>query len=315
MTTVRTTSPTEAADFIRRGKLVAFPTETVYGLGADAFQPDAVRRIFEAKGRPSDNPLIVHVCRREQIDRVAAEVPPVATRLLERFMPGPLTLILPRHEDLPPVVTAGLDTVGVRMPRLPLTRTFLDACDTPVPAPSANRSGRPSPTSWEAVLEDLEGRIECVLQGGRTEAGVESTVVDCTSTPVEVLRPGAVSVEELRGVVGAVRAAPSDEETRARSPGTRHRHYAPSARVHLVDRPAKAEPGPKHAYIGLDAPPAPEAFAVVYLEDDVEAYAHDLFHAFRACDEAGCERIYAQTVSPEGLGRALNDRLRRAEAR
>lgn len=315
MNTTLTTSPIDAARHLRQGGLVAFPTETVYGLGADAFQPDSVGRIFEAKGRPSDNPLIVHVCRPEQIGEVAAELPPAAQQLREHFLPGPLTLILPKHPDLPSVVTAGLNTVGVRMPRLPLAQSFLEACDTPVPAPSANRSGRPSPTTWEAVHDDLDGRIDCILQGGRTEAGVESTVVDCTATPPIVLRPGAVSIEALRAVVGTVRTTGSEDERARRSPGTRHRHYAPTARVCLVEDPSEAEPGPAAAYIGLDAPEAPEAFTAVYVEEDRTAYAHDLFHVFRACDEAGIERIYAQTVTPSGVGRALNDRLRRAAAR
>ncbi|MFB6229912.1 MAG: L-threonylcarbamoyladenylate synthase [Salinibacter sp.] len=318
MTTTLTTSPDEAATHLRRGELVAFPTETVYGLGADALQPEAVQRIFEAKGRPADNPLIVHVVRRGQIGEVAADVPPPAERLLEHFAPGPLTLILPRHEALSSVVTAGLDTVGVRMPRLPLTRSFLEACNTPVPAPSANRSGRPSPTSWEAVHEDLGGRIECILKGGRTEEGVESTVVDCTTTPVTVLRPGAVPVEDLRVVLGHVDVGDTEGERRARSPGTRHRHYAPSAQVRLVDDPGRLSDIDSNldaAYIGLDPPPQPGAFQTVHVEDNLEAYAHDLFHVFRACDEAGCEAIYAQTVPAEGLGRALNDRLRRAAAR
>ena len=315
MTTTLTTSPTEAADTLRRGGLVAFPTETVYGIGADAFQPGAVRRIFEAKGRPSDNPLIVHVHRRAQIPQVAATILPPAEQLLERFMPGPLTLILPKHPDLPSVVTAGLETVGVRMPRLSLTRAFLEACDVPVPAPSANRSGRPSPTSWRAVQEDLGGRIDCILQGGRTEAGVESTVVDCTTQPVQVLRPGAVSVEALREVLGTVEVAASDDESARRSPGTRHRHYAPSAEVRLVDDPSDAESGRERAYIGLDPPSSSAAFGAVYVEEDPEAYAHDLFRVFRACDEAGIEVIYAQTAPSTGIGRALNDRLRRAAAR
>lgn len=315
MSTTLTTSPTEAAAYLRRGKLVAFPTETVYGLGADAFQPEAVRRIFKAKERPADNPLIVHVCRREQIGRVAAALPAPAERLLEHFLPGPLTLILPKHPDLPSVVTAGLDTVGVRMPGLPLTQAFLEACDTPVPAPSANRSGRPSPTNWEAVQDDLGGRVDCILQGGRTEMGVESTVVDCTTHPATVLRPGAVSVEALREVLGSIRTTPTDQASASRSPGTRHRHYAPTAEVRLLETPANASPGSQCAYIGLDSPPRPDAFGAVYVEEDVEAYAHDLFHVFRTCDESGFEVIYAQTVPSTGLGRALNDRLQRAAAR
>ena len=313
--TTLTTSPTEAADHLRRGKLVAFPTETVYGLGADAFQPEVVRRIFEIKGRPADNPLIVHLRRREQIGQVAANVSPVAQRLLDAFVPGPITLILPKHDALPPVVTAGLGTVGVRIPRLSLTQSFLEACDTPVPAPSANQSGRPSPTSWEAVQYDLGGRVDCILQGGRTEAGVESTVVDCTTDPARVLRPGAVPVESLRRALGAVQVASSDADGAPRSPGTRHRHYAPSAQVRLVGDPSEAVPGEQHAYVGLDAPARTDTLGAVYIEEDVQAYAHDLFHIFRVCDENEIEVIYAQTVPPKGLGRTLNDRLRRAAAR
>lgn len=315
VTTTRTTSPIEAAAQLRRGGLVAFPTETVYGLGADAFQPQAVRRIFEAKGRPADNPLIVHLSRPEQFGQVAARVPPSAQRLADVFLPGPLTLVLPRHPDLPSLITAGLETVGVRVPRLPLAQSFLEACDTPVPAPSANRSGRPSPTTWTAVDDDLGGRIDCILQGGRTEAGVESTVVDCASEPVTVLRPGAVSVEALREVLGDVTAAPADQSDAPRSPGTRHRHYAPTARVRVVESPSQASPGARHAYVGLDAPSSAEDFRAVYVEETVDGYAHDLFHIFRTCDEEGIEVIFAQSVPQQGLGRALNDRLRRAAAR
>lgn len=315
MTTTLTTSPTEAAAELRRGGLVAFPTETVYGLGADAFQPEAVRRIFEAKGRPTDNPFIVHIRHWSQVRRVAAIVPDSAQRLIDRFAPGPLTVILPKHPELPSIVTAGLDTVGVRMPRLPLAQAFLEACETPVPAPSANRSGRPSPTSWRAVQEDLQGRIDCILKGERTEAGVESTVVDCTVDPVEVVRPGAISVEVLREVLGTVLTTADDEEGPPRSPGTRHRHYAPTAEVRLVEDPSGAVADSSHAYIGLTLPPAHEGFGKVYLEEDLKSYAHDLFHVFRVCDEQGIEVIYAQTVPSTGLGRALNDRLRRAAAR
>lgn len=315
MTTTLTESPAEAATHLRRGELVAFPTETVYGLGADAFQPSAVRRIFEAKGRPADNPLIVHVCRRDQVRRVASRVPETAQVLMDRFAPGPLTVILPKHPGVPPVVTAGLETVGVRMPRLPRAQAFLSACDTPVPAPSANRSGRPSPTTWTAVHADLAGRIDCILKGARTETGVESTVVDCTVEPVVVLRPGAISVEAVRQVLGSARSSGSEETNAPRSPGTKHRHYAPSADVRLVETPSEAVASLSHAFIGLGEPPARDDFGAVYLEEDVEAYAHDLFHVFRMCDREGLEVIFAQTVPPAGVGRALNDRLRRAAAR
>jgi L-threonylcarbamoyladenylate synthase len=313
--TTLTTSPIEAAAFIREGRLAAFPTETVYGLGADAVQPAAVESIFAAKGRPSDNPLIVHVAERAQVWQVAAAVPPVAEALLDRFAPGPLTLILPKHPDLPSVVTAGLDTVGVRLPAHETAQAFLRACETPVAAPSANRSGRPSPTTWQAVQEDLDGRIACILQGDATDAGVESTVLDCTQTPPVVLRPGAVSVEELEAAIGAVQVSEDETGEAPRSPGTKHRHYAPAAQVRLVDDPSTANPGEGTAYIGLTAPDAPDTFRQVHVAADVEDYAHRLFAFFRNCDRAGCDTIFAQTVPDDGLGRALNDRLRRAAAR
>ena len=314
METTLTTDPTVAARYIREGRLAAFPTETVYGLGADAFQASAVEQIFEAKGRPADNPLIVHVRERSQIEEVVASVPSVGQILLEAFAPGPITLILPKRDALPGVVTAGLDTVGVRMPGLARTQTFLAACETPVAAPSANRSGRPSPTSWEAVQADLGGRIDCILQGERTEAGVESTVVDCTTAPPTVLRPGAVSVEALREVVGEV-VETDDSDDAPKSPGTKHRHYAPAAEVQLVDEPPSPNEGEQAGYIGLDVPDGGDAFALTHVAGTVDEYAHEVFHFFRRCDEAGCSVIFAQTVAETGLGRALNDRLRRAAAR
>jgi L-threonylcarbamoyladenylate synthase len=315
MTTERTTSPEHAAAWIRRGEVVAFPTETVYGLGADAFQPDAVQKIFEAKGRPSDNPLIVHVADRAQVADVAASVPEPARRLMQAFFPGPLTLILPKHPRVPDVVTAGLDTVGVRMPRHPIAQAFLTACSTPVAAPSANRSGRPSPTTWEAVGADLDGRIPCILQGGRTPTGLESTVVDVTQTPPVVLRPGSVPLEALREIVPDGRMADTAEDQTARSPGTQHRHYAPTARVRCVRRAAEAVPDASAAYIGTESPPDPSGFGLVHVAPSVEAYAREVFHFFRTADDRDCRTIYAQVVGEEGLGRALNDRLRRAEAR
>ena len=316
MDTHLTTSPTEAAQFVRRGQLAAFPTETVYGLGADALDASAVESIFEAKGRPADNPLIVHLVDREQLPQVVASVPVEAGRLLSAFTPGPLTVILPKADALPAVVTAGLDTVGVRFPGHATARAFLRACDTPVAAPSANRSGRPSPTDWRAVEEDLGGRIACILKGERTDAGVESTVLDCTTTPPVLLRPGALPVERLEAVVGPVGGEESDRpEEPPRSPGTKHRHYAPAAQVRLVDRPSEAEPGSAAAYIGRDRPDNPAAFGECVIVPDVESYARELFHFFRTCDRSGCSVIYAQRMPDDGLGRALNDRLRRAAAR
>lgn len=314
MKTLLTTSPQKAARFIRRGEVVAFPTETVYGLGADAFNPTAVQRIFDAKGRPSDNPLITHVAARSQITQLAQSIPSHAKTLIRRFFPGPLTLILPRHPDVPPVVTAGLDTIGVRMPDHPVALRFLKACATPVAAPSANRSGRPSPTTWQAVREDLDGRIPCILKGRRTRTGLESTVVDCTETPPVVLRPGAIALEALRTALPETGVAAPDASALARSPGTKHRHYAPSAQVRFVATPDEATPDASHAYIGLDLPPQAERFGRVHLAPSVEDYAHALFHFFRQSDAAGCTVIYCQQVPDEGLGRALMDRIERAAA-
>jgi L-threonylcarbamoyladenylate synthase len=319
-----TRSPQGAARILREGGRVVFPTETVYGLGADAFDAGAVRGIFEAKGRPADNPLIVHVAGAGRVERVARAVPPGAERLAERFWPGPLTLVLPRRPDLPEGVTAGLDTVGVRVPRLPLARRFLETCATPVAAPSANRSGRPSPTTWQAARDDLAGRVECILQGPPTEAGLESTVLDCTDPgALRVLRAGATTLEALREAVGpgatvAAPAAPEAGDEAAsnapRSPGTRHRHYAPEARVVVVEEPPDTSENGEAAYIGLRAPAAPDAFARTRACENVEAYARALFAFFRDADAAGARVIYAQRVPAEGLGRALMDRLRRASA-
>jgi len=310
-----TTSPTAAARFVRRGLLTAFPTETVYGLGADALDPEAVHAVFEAKGRPADNPLIVHLVDREQLPQVVASVPEVAERLFSTFAPGPLTLILPKASSLPPAVTAGLDTVGVRFPRHETARAFLRSCDTPVAAPSANRSGRPSPTDWAAVEADLGGRIACILKGERTDAGVESTVLDCTRHPPTLLRPGALPVERIEGIVGSIAIGGEETDDQPRSPGTKHRHYAPAAQVRLVDHPLEVDPGSSGAYIGMEEPEARSEFEECMVVPDAETYARELFHFFRTCDQAGCTVIYAQRMPEEGLGRALNDRLRRAAAR
>ena len=311
MKTTLTSSPEEAAAFVRAGECVVFPTETVYGLGANALSEDAVQKIFDAKGRPSDNPLIVHLADRGAVRDVATGVPPTAEALLDAFTPGPLTLVLPKARAIPNLVTAGLETVGVRIPSLPLTRQFLSACHVPVAAPSANRSGRPSPTSWRAAYEDLVGRVPCILRGGRTDAGLESTVIDVTTEVPTILRPGAVSLESIREVAPNAELVESVDDV-PKSPGQKHRHYAPDARVILVDYPQEAEPGAVHAYIGVDAPAVPAAFARVFVADDLPSYAHEVFHFLRDCDACGCRAVFAQRVAPEGIGRALMDRLARA---
>ena len=310
--TVLTDSPQEAAAYLRAGALVAFPTETVYGLGADAFNAEAVAAIYAAKGRPADNPLIVHIAHFDQIALLADGLSENARTLIEHFFPGPITVIVKKKPEVPDVVTGGLDTVGVRMPRHAVARAFLEACGRPVAAPSANLSGRPSPTTWEAVYDDLDGRIACLLRGDRSETGLESTVVDCTGDIPVVLRAGVVPVEQLRVLLPEIETINADAHEAARSPGTRYRHYAPHAQVCLVHHPADADAHPDTAYIGLDVPATPHAFGLTSRCENVDAYAHALFDFFRRCDAAGIDRIYCQTVAPAGLGRALMDRLRRA---
>lgn len=312
MRTIVTDSPRVAASYIRAGRIAAFPTETVYGLGADAFDAEAVAKIFDAKGRPSDNPLIVHLHDLAQLDVLAATRSGDADRLIEHFFPGPLTVILPKSDHVPDVVTAGLDTVGLRMPKDPRASAFLKACGMPVAAPSANLSGRPSPTTWEAVLGDLDGRIPCILKGDRSPVGLESTVVNCNVSPPVVLRAGAVSLEQLRDVVSDVRTATGSEMQTGRSPGIRHRHYAPSARVQIVAHPPK-EPAGRAAYIGLANTVPQDDFLLVRVCSNLDAYAYELFDFFRECDAKGVDRIYCQQVDEDGIGRALMDRLRRAE--
>ncbi|MCH5585183.1 threonylcarbamoyl-AMP synthase [Shimazuella sp. AN120528] len=223
----------KAAHLLQTGGLVAFPTETVYGLGADAINEAAVRKIFQAKGRPSDNPLIVHLAKLEQIEQWVSEVPSVARQLMERFSPGPITYVMKHRGDFATSVTAGLTTVGIRIPDHPLALALLELADVPIAAPSANRSGRPSPTSASHVEEDLNGKIDLILDGGSTSVGVESTVIDVTGQTPVLLRPGGITLEDLQSVVGDVLVDTALQE-QPRSPGMKYRHYAPKGEMWLV---------------------------------------------------------------------------------
>lgn len=315
METTITQSPEEAASYLRSGEVVAFPTETVYGLGANVFDERAVAKIFTAKGRPADNPLIVHIYTLNQIEVVASSVPHSAARLIEHFFPGPLTVIIPKEKSIPPLATGNLPTVGIRMPSHPIALSFLQACETPVAAPSANVSGRPSPTTWKAVWADLSGRIPCILEGGRSQVGLESTVVDCTGIRPQLLRAGAIDVEQLQATVSDIVTSHVEAEALARSPGTRYRHYAPRALVQLVESPEDVLPSKHAAYIGLDKPDTQSHLKPVLVCSDVTQYAHELFEFFRTCDSKGVEVIYCQKVEHQGMGSALMDRLQRAARR
>jgi len=308
--TLLTDDPIQAARILRDGGLVAFPTETVYGLGADATSDEAVGGIFQAKGRPADNPLIVHVASPERLGGVARSVPDVARRILEVFSPGPVTVVLPRLDSITPAVSAGLDTVGVRIPRHRTARAFLEACDIPVAAPSANRSGRPSPTTWDAVLRDLDDRIDCILRGPRSRVGLESTVIDCTVDPPLVLRTGSVTVEALREAVGRIDVAGAGHEHEGRSPGTRHPHYAPRTRIRLVDEPSEVRAATTAGYIGISRPE--DGFGITRVVRDPVEYAHELYDFFRRCDALDLDLIVCQRVERAGVGLALMDRLDRA---
>ncbi|HMP89826.1 MAG TPA: L-threonylcarbamoyladenylate synthase [Kiritimatiellia bacterium] len=314
MKTVVTRVPSSAAATLIRGGLVAFPTETVYGLGANALSARSVQKIFRAKGRPADNPLIVHVGEFADIERVVRRIPPSAEKLMAAFFPGPLTLIMPKHNDIPTEVSAGLDTVGVRMPLHPIAIKFLRECGVPVAAPSANRSGRPSPTTWQAVHDEMDGRIDCILKGGPSKVGLESTVVDCSGSRPILLRQGAISLEALREVVDRISTAKQHVDGKVKSPGMKYRHYAPTAKVILVDGPHDVPIAYKKrtAYIGLTARGFKKKPFLVTTCREVPAYAQKLFHFFRVCEKRDVDVIYCQRVPRLELGRALMDRLQRA---
>ena len=309
MITKLTTTPKEAAEIIKRGGLVAFPTETVYGLGANVFDAAAIAKIFAAKQRPNDNPLIAHVGNLEQISLLVKEITPQAQKFIDAFFPAALTLVLPKAENVPLIATANLETIGVRMPKNLLALEFLRNCETPVVAPSANLSGKPSPTDWRAVFEDLDGRIDCILQGEATEIGLESTVVDCISDVPLILRTGAITLEELREIVPGTQLYKLQKDEPPKSPGLKHRHYSPNASVILIPD-SKFQILDSGAFIGLNKPDG--KFDSVKICSSIEEYAHSVFAFFRKCDAQEIETIYCETVEENGIGLALMDRLKRA---
>lgn len=304
--------PEEAARWLRSGGLVAFPTETVYGLGVDATNAAAVERLFRVKGRPSNNPLIVHIADIAQLEQVGQNVPRVAFELLERFSPGPITVVVPKRPEIVPSVTAGLDTVGVRIPAEESARAMLRAAQLPIAAPSANRSGRPSSTTYESVLEDFGGDIDAILIGGAAHIGLESTVVDCTREVPRVLRPGGISLDQLQSFDSRITAVGRDVSPGENSPGRLHPHYRPRARVQLVIDASEAEASPQAAYLGMMPHPTPEAFGWHCVFGSTEEYARSFYEALREVDRRRLSIVYCQRVPPTGLGGALADRMERA---
>ena len=317
----------EAARILRRGGLLGIPTETVYGLGANALDEEAVGHIFEAKGRPQDNPLILHVPDASWLERYCREVPEVAYLLAEKFWPGPLTMILPGKDIVPGRTTGGLSTVGVRCPDHAVTRAIIREAGVPVAAPSGNTSGRPSPTSASDMLEDMDGKIDGIVDGGACRVGVESTIIDLTVSPPQLLRPGGLPLEELRQVLGEVTVDKAvtqqvTEGLRPRAPGMKYRHYAPHAPVTVVT-------GAPHRSAAYIQAVLREGEGVICFEEfrerfagrvrqclgsagDTAQQAHRVFDALRRFDSTEVTHIYAQCPDDSGLGLAVGNRLKKA---
>ena len=321
----------QAAQALREGLIVAFPTETVYGLGIDATSDQAARRLFEAKGRPSDNPLIVHLADVQQWPLAAASMPGSALELLQRFAPGPLTVVVPRSPKISSLVTANLETVGVRVPNHPQARQMLELCGRPIAAPSANRSGRPSCTTWQAVLEDMDGRIDYILRGDVCEVGLESTVVDCTNDLPVVLRAGRVTLGQIRELFPATvfaRELAEQEQLIKASPGTRHAHYQPKATIELFESlseligiPSTKRAESAMACLSVEAA-SPEAgrssfsgFTMHTSFDSLQTYGQQFYEFLREADRRGLKCIYLQLVADCEQSHALRDRLLRAAGR
>ena len=320
--TVRT-----AADLLRRGGLVAIPTETVYGLAADGLNETAVTGIFEAKGRPQDNPLILHISHPEELEEICREIPPMARLLAEKLWPGPLTMVLPVGDRVPKRTTAGLSTVAVRCPDHPLTRAIIRAAGVPLAAPSANRSGRPSCTTAAHVLEDMKGRIDAVVDGGDCAVGVESTILDLTEDRPRLLRPGGMPRETIEDLIGPIEVdaallRPLTEGERPKAPGMKYRHYAPQAPVTVLKGP------PQRTAEQIRALAAPGDGVLCFSEwtgefphcvvrdlgpaDDVPEQARRVFDALRSFDSTSVSAIWAQCPEETGLGLAVANRLNKA---
>lgn len=323
----------QAAQIIRSGGLVAFPTETVYGLGADGMNEAASAKIYAAKGRPSDNPLILHIADRGGLDRVAAKVSQKAEKLMDTFWPGPLTMIFEKKQDVPYGITGGLETVAVRMPSHPVARRLIEESGTPIAAPSANTSGRPSPTQARHVAQDLDGRIDMLLDGGEVGIGLESTIIDMTTEPPVLLRPGYVTKEMLERVIGEVLLDPALQEGVGRNvipkaPGMKYRHYAPKAELTIVEgelsrvtqeinrlAQEKRACGLKVGIIATEETKSCYRNAdirVVGTRQDEETIARHLFAILREFDEMGTEYIFSEGFSEENLGQAIMNRLVKA---
>jgi L-threonylcarbamoyladenylate synthase len=306
----------QAAEIIRKGGIVAFPTETVYGLGADAFNPIAVARVFEVKGRPHFDPLIIHIAHPTDLKRLVIEIPTDAEKLVERFWPGPLTVVLLKKEDVPDIVTAGLSTVAVRMPKHPMALNLIEQADCPIAAPSANPFGYLSPTTAEHVQDQLGNRVDLILDGGRCPVGVESTILSFLEKKPRLLRSGGVSLEEIESIIGEVEIS-SIEKEKPSSPGMLPRHYAPRTPI-ILHWSEKDLDGNQSKKIGLLSFRGSKNYLnfkhieVLSRKGDLKEAATNFFAALRRLDALNLDLILAEAVPEVGLGRAIMDRLRRA---
>ena len=322
----------EAAQLIRSGELVAFPTETVYGLGADALNPQASKKIYAAKGRPSDNPLIVHIAKFEDLEEIAKEVPQEAKKLADAFWPGPLTMIVYKNEKVPYETTGGMDTLAIRMPDHPAALELIRQSGCLIAAPSANTSGRPSPTLAEHVAEDLGGRIPMILDSGEVGIGIESTIIDLTEKIPMILRPGYITKEMLEAVIGTVKTDPgiiaADSTKKPKAPGMKYRHYAPKANLMLIDgakcavvdkinelTDAMHSEGKKVGIIGTDETVASyrgDMVLSIGAREDEDAIARHLYKLLREFDEADVDVIYSESFATPRIGQAIMNRLLKA---
>jgi len=324
----------EPAEIIRSGGLVAFPTETVYGLGANGLDAEAAKKIYEAKGRPSDNPLILHIAEMETLSGIVKEIPEMAVKLAEKFWPGPLTMIFPKADCVPDGTTGGLPTVAVRMPEHPVALALIRSAGVPIAAPSANTSGRPSPTEAEHVREDMDGRIDCILDGGAVGIGLESTIVDVTGEEPVILRPGYITKEMLEEVLGRVEVDPvivadkPDPNLKPKAPGMKYRHYAPKADMLICEGAEDAvvsyinerteaahREGKRVGVLATDTTKeryqADLILSVGDRERD-ETIAHNLFQVLRSFDEAEVDEIYSESFVDARLSMAIMNRLLKA---
>lgn len=322
----------EAAQIIKDGGIVAFPTETVYGLGADALNVEAVKKIFEAKGRPQDNPLIIHVASKD-LGKYAYDVPEIAEKLTERFWPGPLTVILKKKDIVPYVTSANLDSIGIRMPNNEIALKLIKLSDTTIAAPSANISGRPSPTDYERCVEDLNGKVDCILGGEHSEIGVESTIVDCTVKPPIVLRPGGITIEMLREIDPNIYIDPAimkkpDKNLKPKAPGMKYRHYAPKAKVMIIsgNRNNTIQKIKEMVHYNIENN---KKVCILTVEENEKEYnegitislgslknlttvARSLFEALRKCDDLKADLVFAESFEEKGVGIAIMNRLNKA---